>query len=100
VGSLHVRKRRAVGRRAPRLSRRAAHPRPRAARRQLNRKQKKGDEDGLEYRAAFNLLLDLCFGDSLRAWNRVDNWFYLHAGARAPAARRASHGAGQPAGAN
>ena len=48
---------------------------------QLNKKQKKGDEEGLEYRAAFNLLLDLCFGDSLKAWAHVNNWFYLHAGA-------------------
>jgi hypothetical protein len=56
---------------------------PRPARAQLNKKQKKGDEEGLEYRAAFNLLLDLCFGESLRAWAHVNNWFYLHAGARA-----------------
>ena len=49
---------------------------------------KRGDEEGLEYRAAFNLLLQLVFGESLKAWAHVNNWFYLHAGARAP--RRAS----------
>ena len=48
---------------------------------QLQKKHKKGDEEGLEYRAAFNLLLDLCFGESLRAWAHCSNWAYLWAGA-------------------
>ena len=48
----------------------------------LNKKVKRGDEEGLEYRAAFNLLLQLVFGESLKAWAHVNNWFYLHAGAR------------------
>jgi len=63
---------------APRLTRRRCR-----GHEQLNKKQNKDDEEGLEYRAAFNLLLDLCFGESLKAWVHVSNWFFLHAGAQA-----------------
>ena len=47
---------------------------------QLTKKQSKDDEEGLEYRATFNVMLDCCFGESLRAWAHVNNWFFLHAG--------------------
>lgn len=56
---------------------------------QLNKKVKKADGEVLEgYRKSFNLQLQLVFGESVRAWAHVNNWFYLHAGARrAPASR-------------
>jgi hypothetical protein len=52
---------------------------------QLNKKVKKADGEVLEgYRKSFNLQLQLVFGESVRAWAHVNNWFYLHAGARPP----------------
>jgi hypothetical protein len=45
---------------------------------QLNKKNgRKDDDGGLEYRQAFNLLLDVCFGDSHKAWAHCANHFYL-----------------------
>ena len=62
---------------------------------QLTKKTSKNE--GLEYRAAFNLLLQVIFlqmyptfptkshfsqvvfGDSLKAWSHCSNWFFLHA---------------------
>ena len=57
--------------------------------RQLNKKNgKKDDDGGLEYRQAFNLLLDVCFGDSHKAWAHCANHFYLQCVPRTSSRRR------------
>ena len=66
-----------------------ARPDPRSPL-QLNKKNgKKDDDGGLEYRQAFNLLLDVCFGDSHKAWAHCANHFYLQCVHPAPRTRAA-----------